>query len=60
LAFLAHSVKGTAGSAGFDIFTDPAKRVEQLAKHERADEVAAALHEIDDLAGRIVVEQPCP
>jgi CheY-like chemotaxis protein/HPt (histidine-containing phosphotransfer) domain-containing protein len=60
LAFLSHSLKGTAGSAGFEVFTDPAKRVEQLAKNKRPDEVAAALQEIDDLAGRIVVEQPCP
>ena len=59
LAFLAHTLKGTAGTAGFDMFTDPAKRVEQLAKDNRADEVAAALQEIDDLASRIVVEQPC-
>jgi HPt (histidine-containing phosphotransfer) domain-containing protein len=57
LAFLAHTLKGTAGSAGFDMFTDPAKHLEQLAKNHRADEVAAALQEIDDLAGRIVVEQ---
>ena len=40
-------------------FTDPARRVEQLAKNYRAHEVAVALQEIDDLASRIVVEQPC-
>ncbi len=60
LAFLAHTVKGTAGSAGFDMFTEPAKHVEQLAKNLRADEVAVALQELDDLDSRIVVEQPCP
>ncbi len=60
LAVLAHTLKGTAGSAGFDMFTSPAKRVEQFAKSNRPDEVAVSLQEIDDLAGRIVVEQPCP
>jgi two-component system, sensor histidine kinase len=59
LAFLAHTLKGTGGSAGFDVFTGPAKQVEQLAKNNRADELAGALQAIDDLAGRIVVEQPC-
>ena len=56
LAHLAHTLKGTAGSAGFDVLTEPAKRVGELAKSNRADDVAAALREIDDLASRIVVE----
>jgi signal transduction histidine kinase/DNA-binding NarL/FixJ family response regulator len=56
LAFLAHTLKGTAGCAGFDALTDPTKHLEQLAKNNQADEIAAALQAIDDLAGRILVE----
>jgi signal transduction histidine kinase/DNA-binding response OmpR family regulator len=57
LASLAHTLKGTAGSAGFDVLTDPARHVEQLAQNRRDDDLGTALQTIDDLAGRIVVEQ---
>ena len=58
LHFLAHTLKGIAGSAGFAMFTEPAKRVVELANNNRAAEVAATLQEIDDLASRIVAGQP--
>ena len=60
LAFLAHALKGTAGSAGFDVFTAPAKAVEELARNHRTDELGVAIDAIDDLAARVTVAESCP
>jgi CheY-like chemotaxis protein/HPt (histidine-containing phosphotransfer) domain-containing protein len=55
IARTAHSLKGTAGAAGFDVFTEPAKRLEKLAKGNEADSIAEALQIIEALAERIVI-----
>ena len=60
LAFLAHALKGTAGCAGFEVFTEPVKHLEQLAKNNRRDEIPPALAVIEDLAKQIVVDPPGP
>jgi PAS domain S-box-containing protein len=49
LAALAHWLKGSGGTAGFDAFTAPAKTLEQLAKarsEQQTDEVVAELREL--------------
>lgn len=53
LARLAHWLKGSGGTVGFDAFTEPAKRLEQAAKQNQSDMIEAALAEIVRLAGRI-------
>jgi signal transduction histidine kinase/HPt (histidine-containing phosphotransfer) domain-containing protein/ActR/RegA family two-component response regulator len=58
LARLAHGLKGSGGSAGFDVFTEAAKRLETLVKQERLDQIQASLDHIGELAGRIVVPAP--
>ncbi len=62
LAELAHWLKGSGGTVGFDAFTEPAKTLESLAKEGRADGIDATLRELRGLAGRMVVpdenEQP--
>jgi len=58
LARLAHWLKGSGGTAGFDAFTQPARELEQLAKQGRTDELPAALHVIERLAARCVAGVP--
>ncbi len=58
LARLAHWLKGSGGTAGFDAFTTPARELEQLAKQGRKDQLPYALQIIERLAARIVVGAP--
>jgi HPt (histidine-containing phosphotransfer) domain-containing protein len=55
LARLAHWLKGSAGTVGFDAFTEPAAELEALAKQGQGPEIEAALRELRGLAARIVV-----
>ncbi len=55
VARVAHSLKGTAGGAGFDVFSAPAKRLETLARNNDAEPIAEALQALAALAERIVV-----
>jgi signal transduction histidine kinase/CheY-like chemotaxis protein len=55
LAELAHWLKGTGGTAGFDCFTEPAGRLEKLAKERRAEEIEACLAELHELADQLVI-----
>ncbi len=55
VASLAHWLKGSGGTAGFDAFTQPAKRLEALAGEERLDDVADAIAELQQLASQIQV-----
>jgi len=57
LASLAHRLKGSGGTIGFDDFTEPAKNLETLAKSGREDGVAATLEELRGLSRRLV--NPC-
>jgi len=54
LARLAHSLKGSGGTAGFPAFTEPARRLEQAALQRREEEVVAAAEEVLRLAERTV------
>jgi signal transduction histidine kinase/CheY-like chemotaxis protein/HPt (histidine-containing phosphotransfer) domain-containing protein len=53
VAELAHWLKGSAGSVGFDAFTGPARRLETAARRVEIAEAAAAIAEIEALAARI-------
>ena len=56
LAFLAHWLKGSGGTAGFHEFTDPAKELERLIKTAAPDEsIVGVLAEIEAIADCIVV-----
>jgi len=55
LADLAHWLKGSGGTAGFHAFTDPAGRLEQLAKQGQKEEIPPALIAIDRLVARVTV-----
>jgi len=50
---LAHWLKGSAGSVGFDPFTEPATRLGQSVKNQQYGDARIALQEIEALAGRI-------
>ena len=54
LASLAHWLKGSGGTAGFNAFTSPATKLEKLAKEKRLEEIAAALADVQDLGNRVV------
>jgi PAS domain S-box-containing protein len=58
LASLAHWLKGSGGTAGFNAFTNPAAKLEALAKQQRMDEIAAALADVQDLGRRVVRPEP--
>jgi two-component system, sensor histidine kinase len=51
----AHALKGTAGGAGFDALTRPAKELEALARSGRQAEMPDALRVLERLAERIAV-----
>ncbi len=53
LAQLAHWLKGSGGTVGYDVFTDPAARLEQYAKTTEHEAAEQALAEIRQYALRI-------
>jgi signal transduction histidine kinase/CheY-like chemotaxis protein/HPt (histidine-containing phosphotransfer) domain-containing protein len=56
IAAFAHWLKGAGGTVGFDEFTKPARRLEQLAREGgKESEIAEALAAIRSLAGRVKV-----
>jgi PAS domain S-box-containing protein len=55
LAGLAHWLKGSGGTAGYDAFTTPAKTLEQLVKARDPERPAAVVAELRGLVDRIVL-----
>jgi PAS domain S-box-containing protein len=55
LASLAHWLKGSGGTAGYDDFTAPARTLEQLAKARSEEQTAEVIAELRGLVDRIVV-----
>ncbi len=53
LASLAHWLKGSGGTAGFNALTAPARKLELLAREERVEEIGGAIKELQNLAERI-------
>ncbi|HEY3963924.1 MAG TPA: ATP-binding protein [Planctomycetaceae bacterium] len=53
LAKLAHWLKGSGGTVGFDCLTEPAQQLEQLAKQQDAPAVARTLIDVSRLVDRI-------
>ena len=55
VASIAHWLKGAGGTVGFNEFTEPAGRLEMLAKEGREPEVAQAIAKLRGLAVRLVI-----
>lgn len=53
---LGHWLKGSGGSAGYDLFGDPALRLEEAAKKNDLRECLSTVREICSLASRVHVE----
>jgi PAS domain S-box-containing protein len=53
VARLAHWFKGSGGSAGFDAFTQPARRLEQAARGDQIEQIAASIEELKSIASRV-------
>ena len=58
LAQVAHAIKGAGGTVGLHAFTQPAAKLEQLAKDGVWDEVQATIRELEDLTRRVVIDTP--
>jgi CheY-like chemotaxis protein/HPt (histidine-containing phosphotransfer) domain-containing protein len=54
IALFAHWLKGSAGSMGYDAFTDPAVELEAAAKGARVERVEQLLAEVRRMAQRVV------
>ena len=55
LARIAHALKGSGGTAGFNCFTEPAARIEHAAKARLPQNVAPAIDEIRGLKEMVAV-----
>jgi len=55
LAALAHWLKGSGGTVGYDDFTEPAKKLEGFAKAKDEGQIPPVLAELRNLADRVVV-----
>ena len=55
VASLAHWLKGSGGTAGFNALTDPARKLEQLAREKKLGEISGAIEDLQHLAERIEV-----
>jgi CheY-like chemotaxis protein len=53
IANIAHWIKGAAGTAGFDEFTQPAARLDGCARHGPGDQLALHIRQLEELSGRI-------
>jgi HPt (histidine-containing phosphotransfer) domain-containing protein len=54
LAQLAHWLKGSGGTAGFDAFTAPAKALEELTKRKDLEQMGPVIEELRALTERMV------
>ncbi len=57
LAEIAHTLKGTGGTAGFDEFTDPARTIERLANTKQVEPIETLLRTLSELASSIEVPE---
>jgi signal transduction histidine kinase/DNA-binding response OmpR family regulator len=55
VADIAHWLKGSGGTAGFEGFTAPAGRLERLARNRQLDEIPALLDKIESMISRLAV-----
>jgi HPt (histidine-containing phosphotransfer) domain-containing protein len=53
VASLAHSLKGTGGTAGFDEFTQPSREIERLARASDEEQLLGLLDELAEMSGSI-------
>ena len=53
LAELSHTLKGSAGTAGFAVFTEPARQLEKLARQGRLGDAPPAFETLAELTRRI-------
>jgi len=55
LAAMAHWLKGSGGTAGYEDFTAPARTLEELAKGSDHEQAAAAIAELNGLVARLSI-----
>ncbi len=57
IAQLAHNLAGTAGGAGFNDFTEPARRLESIAPNGQFSAILATIDELDELAHCVAIPE---
>jgi HPt (histidine-containing phosphotransfer) domain-containing protein len=57
LASLAHWLKGSGGTTGYDAFTAPARTLEQYAKARDEQHIPAAVAELRNIVDRLVAPE---
>jgi Hpt domain len=60
LAGLAHWLKGSGGTVGYDVFFEPARQLEADARAERVESIEAGLKLLRDLTQRLVIPDEMP
>ena len=55
LAYLAHNLKGSGGSAGFNVISEKARVLEQAVKAQEIAKVKETINEIEDILPRLSV-----
>lgn len=55
LGALAHWIKGSGGTVGFDSLTEPARALEQAVRDQRFDQIESAISRIEELTARIAM-----
>ena len=60
LVRLAHWMKGSGGTAGFDAFTAPAKAMHELAKQQDGEQIPFIIDDMKKTFGRIVLPDVVP
>ena len=60
LALLAHWLKGSGGTAGFDAFTEPARELEEAARESRSESWGAGIDRLAALAARVSFDEVAP
>ena len=58
LARFAHWLAGSAGTVGYDAFTEPARRLERCVGEGDIAGIAATLAQLHAMTGRVVVPEP--
>jgi CheY-like chemotaxis protein/HPt (histidine-containing phosphotransfer) domain-containing protein len=60
VAEIAHWMKGSGGTAGFDAFTAPAGRLERLARQGSTDEIPSSVAQLESVLSRLEVPGEVP
>ncbi len=56
---LAHRLKGTGGTVGFDVFTEPSRQLQHAAETGNSSRIPELLSELDEIVEAVVLPEQC-